>query len=1790
MDFACVLPRNERIVTATLRHSALGNIVLVSIYVHQGVSLRHGSAADELLSSAFFPLRDGGHRIIVGGDFNHSPQQINEWMHRNSLPFVVVSQLAHTFSSTTGRSNIDFFVTSPEVAAVLSTPCLIPFSGFSGHLPVSVEWADSIFDSSVIVWTRSRLVSSEPVFGPPPDPEPSHHIIRSLPQFPFPPIPDGGRYTPIQSPSFKAFTIEFLSQWTSAITPYLSSLYGSDFKQPMGYTFRKTSLRLAIKIADQAIAFPQALRRIARHVFCFANHLQFSDHRSLPPATAQQSKSIYKQLGPQAPGWLHAIAMRLSHDLSLPPPLAPVALRLTAKSIELEASYHLRLQQRHDSQQWHEDMGCAAHEAQPKAFAFVKGAPPCLPCGDIIQFTKDTRNKWASVWQSNEQLSGQQHDSDIIFPANSFSMTPLLVPDQLRAAARAFSTTTTTPEGWHPRHFLHLTDFQLQPLCYIFKAWELMGRFELPDHALLIRMIPKMDGGIRPIGLFPALPRLWGKATQPILQDWVSRYAADHFVNMAKGRPVGDATWRHKALSTLDREQGGTVLETLLDFTKCFEHVRASPLIELAIKLNYPLHLLAISLSSYRWPRIIVMDYNIVSEPVLPNSGIVAGSTHATYELTMFTVLTMRELQTSFPSSRLSQHIDDISLMYHARNAQQAIDGLVSLVQRARLLFSALYLPFSHDKSVTIGSHQPAVRQARRRLGPIAGRTPRQTRSLGLGLTLQRTKAKQVTKARFSKYRGKFRRLRFISNKKKKLPTSILFGASLRQGALWGCEFTDISPGMMRTLRHGALVANHAHIPHASRDILWAVVGAAEDPAYFAALAPLLRYHREWWLATSGHPPADCLTPPQLVAIFNTIDSDRNHSSDARRWTNNPVAMAFRSAHLVGWSFRDAATLIIDNEPVALTLISPAGLQRIYLLSYQRYLDSLATRSLLDWAEEEAPLAHLPPSGGLDDNDLPALFWDGIRSVYRSLKRKKKYIRAHNLLRLITGTLPTSDVLAERFDLSVSCPLCGDIDDSAFHRLRHCPALAYLRREQDIHSSFYTRSPSSLLDYILLATGIHTIPPRLLPQGIPSFVTQPQWDGVTMADIFSEDHGTVYTDASAHFAEFPTLARVGMAAVQIHPDGRLLAAYSHTLDWPYVPSAAEGEQVIAALAAKQLPGTSITTDCAAVVSNIRNIHHASYYKNPAAGHWRVIVRSHPPDVTKTKAHRSYQVALQQHDTTNWHGNQLADEWANFIALRDLPNDWRSSVQQLIDSQRTVIHCLLDTIEQWPPVDYTSLTRLPPEPRLPRAVRPSPSRLQHSIHHVQDGGYSFCSNCLILRPAGAQLTCACRRSLSPHPSHSFRLLYYGGSHFTLACFRCKQWGSIRLNWISSPCCPRPPPGRSSAFRRILRSLHPTFRWPILHIIALNLLLKPAHADLPDHSYLNSCHHFSLSTDPCMLYPPYPAGFFLYCIAGFAGLIFYLAGLAGIMGFIVHYVLRSSHFACSSFRHCTAALSSIAFSLCVMPAAGTPAAYLRNLERAMMKTRTGRYAGDGSGLTLMNYTAAQENDYIPPEIMTSEEEGDGQVPDDNPYTPAQADATQDDHVSPGSSPRGGRSPGSSDEYMGWQWATDQRSTWHDAPTRSSDSDWWSSWQDAHSDWWSSWQDAHDDSWQDAHGDWWNGSWDNGRNSWLDEQWKNDHQWKGEWQEHGRASLTRRDDAQWRGGGRARSRSTRRPPASPFCRAARYHPIGSKPPQPDTPPPTRSQGSASSSAPNQQQVLELLSQSLSAISSILSQQENK
>ncbi len=120
-------------------------------------------------------------------------------------------------------------------------------------------------------------------------------------------------------------------------------------------------------------------------------------------------------------------------------------------------------------------------------------------------------DSWANVWQEGREYLWQ-HDQDR--PAR-------LTPPELRATARTFLRDAGVGGDYvAPKAVERLSDEVLARLCDLLYAFEERGQWPARFQLVLAVLLPKADGGRRPIGLFSTIVRVWMRARAHYARAW----------------------------------------------------------------------------------------------------------------------------------------------------------------------------------------------------------------------------------------------------------------------------------------------------------------------------------------------------------------------------------------------------------------------------------------------------------------------------------------------------------------------------------------------------------------------------------------------------------------------------------------------------------------------------------------------------------------------------------------------------------------------------------------------------------------------------------------------------------------------------------------------------------------------------------------------------------------------------------------------------------------------------------------------------------------------------------------------------------------------------------------------------------------------------------------------------------------------------------------------------------------------------------------------------------------------
>ena len=159
----------------------------------------------------------------------------------------------------------------------------------------------------------------------------------------------------------------------------------------------------------------------------------------------------------------------------------------------------------------------------------------------------------------------------------------------------------------------------------------------------MIVLLPKGEGGYRPIGLFPTLIRIWFRVRLIIVNVWEKQNG----MPSAYGGP-GMGAQKAAFQTSFVAETAALMKEDfgagLLDLVKAFETIPHYILFQIAIELGYPFVLLGLRLASYRLKRSIGIE-GVYSKLVVATRGITAGSGTAATELKLLLPPLMKLLE-----------------------------------------------------------------------------------------------------------------------------------------------------------------------------------------------------------------------------------------------------------------------------------------------------------------------------------------------------------------------------------------------------------------------------------------------------------------------------------------------------------------------------------------------------------------------------------------------------------------------------------------------------------------------------------------------------------------------------------------------------------------------------------------------------------------------------------------------------------------------------------------------------------------------------------------------------------------------------------------------------------------------------------------------------------------------------------------------------------------------------------------------------------------------------------------
>ena len=123
--------------------------------------------------------------------------------------------------------------------------------------------------------------------------------------------------------------------------------------------------------------------------------------------------------------------------------------------------------------------------------------------------------EWGGEWAADEVYEELRWPDEANSPPSDWSI------QKFREACLSFAAETGLSwDALHPRALCRLSDLTLSLIITVLARAERTGNWPEAVHVIVIVLLPKSDGGFRPIGLIPWMPRIWMRARRDVATHW----------------------------------------------------------------------------------------------------------------------------------------------------------------------------------------------------------------------------------------------------------------------------------------------------------------------------------------------------------------------------------------------------------------------------------------------------------------------------------------------------------------------------------------------------------------------------------------------------------------------------------------------------------------------------------------------------------------------------------------------------------------------------------------------------------------------------------------------------------------------------------------------------------------------------------------------------------------------------------------------------------------------------------------------------------------------------------------------------------------------------------------------------------------------------------------------------------------------------------------------------------------------------------------------------------------------
>ena len=447
---------------------------------------------------------------------------------------------------------------------------------------------------------------------------------------------------------------------------------------------------------------------------------------------------------------------------------------------------------------------------------------------------------------------------------------------------------------------------------------EAKGAWPSLSTAVLVALLPKSTTGRRPIGLFPWLPKIWGKARRSEASRWEIANSRP-YLYAGPGKGANIAVWKQAA-----RAEHANALPvssafgmSFIDLVKAFDKVPWHLLVQEAIRLGYSLWLLRLSLAAYAAPRLIRID-GTVSKPICPKRSLAAGGGFATTEMRLVMIHLVDTALAAAPYVNPTLYVDDLSVDV-AGGVEFVFDNLVRFTLAFCRAIRDNLMEVSASKSQCMASSPKLGRRIAAELEEFGIQFQNRVTSLGGALGAGTRRNVQVLRKRLSEFCRRLPRFRKLAAAN--VSTGRLLRTGVTSAITYGQAITGVSPSMLLAQRRAAAGAAAPAAGTCGQELNLALLVAdggprgRADPAYDAHVMPIGEWAEAVWHSR--------LPRGVLQRIVGQAIPKLANAKSKWQHVKGPGAAMVASAQRIGWVVESATriqtetgrVLLLDEDP-----------------------------------------------------------------------------------------------------------------------------------------------------------------------------------------------------------------------------------------------------------------------------------------------------------------------------------------------------------------------------------------------------------------------------------------------------------------------------------------------------------------------------------------------------------------------------------------------------------------------------------------------------------------------------------------------------------------------------------------------------------------------------------------------------------------------------------------------------------------------------------------------------------